>query len=182
MGYGRPSAGLKRAFVQLGKMGLRDLNELIDPSLGWFLLAANDINDAGQIVGYGSNSFTGQTHAVRLQPTTGPPPQCTFHCLRSTNIALNALMGKQAMVTGEVTVKDETGRSLAGALVVGTWTQPQGAPSYQNAWTDSRGIASFTTTGPHPATYTLEVVNIVLSLYTFNPSQSVLSGSITLTQ
>jgi len=180
VGYGRPSAGLKRAFARIGTMGLRDLNELIDPSLGWFLLAANDINDAGQIVGYGLNNFTGQTHAVRLQPTTGPPPQCTYHCLRSTNIALSARLRKQLTVTGSVTVKDETGRSLSGAMVVGSWTQTNGTTGYQYAWTDSRGVATFTTTGPHPATYTLEVVNIVLSLYTFNPSQSVLSGSITL--
>ena len=28
----------------------------------WILPAANDINDAGQIVGYGLNNVTGQTH------------------------------------------------------------------------------------------------------------------------
>lgn len=181
VGYGRPSAGLKRAFVQVAKMMITDLNELIDPSLGWFLPAAYDINDAGQIVGYALNNFTGQTHAVRLQPTTDPPPECTYHCLRSTDIAMSArTVRKHLVVTGEVTVRDETGRALSGALVVGSWTQTEGTKGYQDAWTDGRGVATFTTTGPHPATYTLEVINIVLSQYTFNPSQSVLSGSITL--
>jgi hypothetical protein len=117
---------------------------------------------------------------VRLQPTTGPPPECTYNCLRSTGIALSArVVGKQATVTGEVTVRDETGRALSGALVVGSWIQTAGPNGYQDAWTDSRGVATFTTTGPIRATYTLEVINIVLSQHTFNPSQSVLSASIT---
>lgn len=68
VGHGRPSAGLKRAFVYTSEAGLQDLNTLIDPSLGWFILAAHDVNDAGEIVGYGSNSLSGQTHAVRLRP------------------------------------------------------------------------------------------------------------------
>ncbi len=58
----------RRALLYTDAAGLRDLNTLIDPLLGWVLLAANDINDAGQIVGDAFNNFTGQTHAVRLQP------------------------------------------------------------------------------------------------------------------
>jgi probable HAF family extracellular repeat protein len=68
VGRGRPSPGLKRAFLYTSEGGLQDINTLIDPSLGWFVLAAHDVNDAGQIVGYGINNLTGQTHAVRLQP------------------------------------------------------------------------------------------------------------------
>ncbi|MCX6664990.1 MAG: PEP-CTERM sorting domain-containing protein, partial [Euryarchaeota archaeon] len=30
-----------------------DLNDFISPDSGWELIEANDINDAGQIVGYG---------------------------------------------------------------------------------------------------------------------------------
>ena len=56
-----------RALLYTDAAGLQDLNTLIDPSLGWVLLAASDINDAGQIVGYAFNNFTMQTHAVRLQ-------------------------------------------------------------------------------------------------------------------
>jgi probable HAF family extracellular repeat protein len=58
----------KRAVLFTDGAGLRDLDTLIDPSLGWVLLAANDINDAGQIVGYAFNNLTGQTHAVKLRP------------------------------------------------------------------------------------------------------------------
>jgi probable HAF family extracellular repeat protein len=67
----------KRALRYTDAGGLQDLNTLIDSSLGWVILAAHDINDAGQIVGYAFNNVTGLTHAVRLQPTPSPfSPPC----------------------------------------------------------------------------------------------------------
>ena len=92
VGYGRPSPGLKRAFVSTDAGGLQALNDLIDPALGWHILAANDVNDAGQIVGYGSSSLTGQTHAVRLRPTNTSPPDCTFSsrsCAQSIRLRMH---------------------------------------------------------------------------------------------
>lgn len=44
----------------------KDLNNLIDPDLGWDLRVATCINDGGQIVGYGYH--LGQLHAFRLIP------------------------------------------------------------------------------------------------------------------
>jgi hypothetical protein len=38
-------------FWQDGKLAL--LNDLVPPDDDWFLIQANDVNDAGQIVGYG---------------------------------------------------------------------------------------------------------------------------------
>jgi probable HAF family extracellular repeat protein len=73
VGVGRPTSGLKRAFLYTDAGGLQDLNTLIDPSSGWFILNATDINDAGQIVGYGTNDILGVSHAVRLRPATVPP-------------------------------------------------------------------------------------------------------------
>ena len=78
VGHGRPTAGLKRALIFSDRDGLRDLNTLIDPASGWFLIAAYDINDAGQIAAYGINNNTGVTHAVRLRPFTPPPADCTY--------------------------------------------------------------------------------------------------------
>jgi probable HAF family extracellular repeat protein len=49
-----------------------DLNTLIDPSSGWTLWDARDINNAGQIVGTGVNS-SGQDHALLLTPVPEPP-------------------------------------------------------------------------------------------------------------
>jgi len=170
-----------RAVRYTDAAGLQDLDTLIDPSLGWVLLGANDVNDTGQIVGHAFNNFTGKTHAVRLQPTAAPPPECSFHCLRSTSIELHSRKWRPRntrFVAGRVTVQDENGAPIPEALVVGTWTQPDGSSHDDNVWTNSNGVAIFTTQGS-PGTYTLEVVNVVRSLYTFDPSHSVLLESIT---
>ena len=168
----------KRAVRYTDAGGLEELDTLIDGSLGWVLLAAHDINDDGEIVGYASNSFTGQTHAVRLQPTETPPPTCTFHCLRSTRIRLRT--PSRRSVSGRVTVQDQNGAPIPSALVVGRWTQPNGTQREQMAWTRANGVALFDTQG-RLGTYTLTVVNIVRSGYTFDPDHSLLSESITVT-
>lgn len=168
-----------RALLYTDAAGLQDLDQLIDRSLGWVLLAANDINDAQQIVGYAFNNFTGQTHAVRLRPTNAPP-ECSFHCLRSTSIELwgGALRPWiRRSVRGSVTVQDENGTPIPEALVVGKWTRPDGSSHDDNVWTNSEGVADFTTLGRR-GLYTLTILNLVLSQYTFNPSRSVLSKSI----
>lgn len=55
------------AFVWDAVNGIRDLNALIDPQLGWTLRVASGINDLGQIVGHGSKA--GGAHvAVLLTP------------------------------------------------------------------------------------------------------------------
>jgi probable HAF family extracellular repeat protein len=68
VGRGRPTSGSQQAFLYTDETGLISLNALIDPSLGWFILGAGGINDAGQIAGWAWNNFTLQTHAVRLNP------------------------------------------------------------------------------------------------------------------
>ena len=180
VGRGQPTAGLERAFVSTDAGALRDLNELIDPSLGWFLLGANDINDVGQIVGYASNSFTGQTHAVRLTPQNTPPPECTVNCARSTHISfLSEPAGNGFAVKGRVLVRDENAAALAGALVLVRWTKPNGTSEDDNVFTNSKGVAVSSTKG-RSGVYTLQVVNIVLSQHTFNPSRSITSKSVTI--
>jgi probable HAF family extracellular repeat protein len=69
VGHGRPTSGLKRAFLYTDENGLQDLNLLIDPTTNWFLIAAHDINDSRQVVGYGINNDTGEIHAFRLTPS-----------------------------------------------------------------------------------------------------------------
>jgi probable HAF family extracellular repeat protein len=168
---------LKRAVRYTNTLGLQELNALIDPSLGWVLLCAHDVNDAGQIVGYGFNNYTGLTHAVRLQPLASPPPECTVNCLRSTKIVLRERA--TGGVKGVVTVRNEKDALIAGALVVAEWTYPDGSTVDHNAWTDAKGKARFVITSAQSGTFTLRIVNIVLSQYTFNPSRSVLTKSIT---
>jgi probable HAF family extracellular repeat protein len=78
---GRPSPNpptqqelqMKHAFISNAN-GQVDLNELIPTGSGWELKEATDINDSGQIVGYGVKD--GQTRAFLLTPTfmiSGPP-------------------------------------------------------------------------------------------------------------
>jgi probable HAF family extracellular repeat protein len=58
------SAGYAAFVYRNGKM--LDLNTLIQPGSGWILEQANSINDAGEIVGYGTHN--GQQHAFLLTP------------------------------------------------------------------------------------------------------------------
>jgi probable HAF family extracellular repeat protein len=74
VGRGRPSSGIERAFLYTDEGGLQDFDDLIDVSAGWHLHYANDINDAGQIVGIAYNSIVGGFHGVRLTPTTPVGP------------------------------------------------------------------------------------------------------------
>ena len=60
-----------RAFIWDSVNQMRDLNTLLNPgsnSAGWDLQYAYGIDDAGHIVGYGTNS-SGATHAFLLTPT-----------------------------------------------------------------------------------------------------------------
>ncbi|MFQ5863869.1 MAG: N-acetylmuramoyl-L-alanine amidase [bacterium] len=63
-------AGDAHAFIYTRSDGMQDLNDMIDSSLGWELKWANDINDTGQIVGWGLHH--GQQRAFRLTPMDGP--------------------------------------------------------------------------------------------------------------
>ena len=50
---------------------LEDINNLIDPNSQWIIEEANDINNKGQIIGYGINP-NGETHAFLLNPVPEP--------------------------------------------------------------------------------------------------------------
>jgi len=66
VGFSLPGPlGSGRAFVRRDK-ALTDLNTLIPPNSGWYLQAALSINDAGEIVGYGT--IKGETHAFLATP------------------------------------------------------------------------------------------------------------------
>jgi probable HAF family extracellular repeat protein len=72
VGHSYLQSGSFHAFIyEDGRMA--DLNSLIDPSLGWDLRFAQDINNNGQIVGYGL--IGGQGHAFLLSPIPEPAPR-----------------------------------------------------------------------------------------------------------
>lgn len=68
VGDGLPKGELKRAVMYSDDFGALDLNTLIPADAGWFLRAATDINERGQIVGYGTVRSTGEIHGFRLVP------------------------------------------------------------------------------------------------------------------
>lgn len=108
-----------------------------------------------------------------------PPPPTPSTQLRSAAINLSAkLRNGVVTVTGTVSVKDQTGASVAGATTAVTWQLPGGSTQSRVATTGANGTASFSATGSR-GTYTLTVTNITKSGYTFDRTNSVLSKSIT---
>jgi probable HAF family extracellular repeat protein len=70
-GYQIDSAQDVSAFIYTKADGMQDLNSFIDPTSGWDLMEATGGNDAGQIVGNGTNP-QGQWHAYLLNPVPEP--------------------------------------------------------------------------------------------------------------
>ncbi len=64
--------GQYHAFIYTHDIGMVDLNSLIDPSSGWQISDATDINDSGLIVGSGRRG--GVTRALLLTPVDAPTP------------------------------------------------------------------------------------------------------------
>jgi probable HAF family extracellular repeat protein len=62
------------------------LNDLINPALGWNLRYGYGINDAGQIVGYGTAS-DGYTHGFILTPQSEPVPEPVSIVFFGTGVA-----------------------------------------------------------------------------------------------
>jgi probable HAF family extracellular repeat protein len=62
--------GLIHAFVYDSDHGMLDLNDLVDPQLGWVFWTATGINDSGQISGTGT--IDGNNHAFLLTPIPEP--------------------------------------------------------------------------------------------------------------
>ena len=57
----------EHAFIFDTQNGVRDLNNVIDPASGWVLRFARDINDSGQIVGYGELNGNKRGFMLTLQ-------------------------------------------------------------------------------------------------------------------
>ena len=72
VGWSQRAVGFHHAFLWTPTRGMEDLNDLIDPTAGWELYEANDINDSGQIVGQGRHD--GLIRAFLLSPSPAPEP------------------------------------------------------------------------------------------------------------
>jgi uncharacterized membrane protein len=94
--------------------GVRDLNNLIDPASGWVLHFARDINDKGEIVGYGESN--GQKRGMLLSMAAPPAP---------------------------VLVSPENGTNQVGTSVTFSWSAALGAENYQLYVKDASGKVLF---------------------------------------
>jgi probable HAF family extracellular repeat protein len=71
-GYSLDATGAGNdAFIYTQAGGMQNLNDLVDPSAGWDLNAAEGVNDSGDIVGCGFNP-QGQFHGFLLTPVPEP--------------------------------------------------------------------------------------------------------------
>jgi probable HAF family extracellular repeat protein len=70
VGFSDTAEGVKHAFVWDAVNKMTDLNDLLPAGSGWELVWAFDINNAGQIVGWGE--LDGETRAFRM--TVIPEP------------------------------------------------------------------------------------------------------------
>ena len=76
VGYSElPGDSVSHAFIYYGSGAIQDLNDLIDPTLGWTITGGEAINDAGQIAADGYRQG-GYSHALLLMPTPEPSSLC----------------------------------------------------------------------------------------------------------
>jgi probable HAF family extracellular repeat protein len=90
VGQSSRATGSPHAMLYTKATGMVDLNDLIDPSLGWELTQALGINDFRQIVGHGR--INGQSHAFLL--TLVPEPH-SLALVAAALCCLVALRGRQ---------------------------------------------------------------------------------------
>jgi len=101
VGYSITPLGHTHACLWTPAGDVVDLNDRIDPSLGWVLVAATGINGNGQIVGYGQ--LNGAVRAFRLTlPIEAAPAAPTIHSVTATPSSLWPANNK--LVTVHVTV------------------------------------------------------------------------------
>jgi hypothetical protein len=148
------------------------------------------VSNAGSLsVSWDTRGLTPATYALRayaydslgnwsqtevLANVTAAPSNTT----RVSSIVLSASGSKTISVTGRVTVRNNSGATVSGAVVSITWQLPNGGTITQNATTNSSGVASFTTRSGR-GTYSLRVTNVTKAGYTFDAANSVLTKSIT---
>jgi probable HAF family extracellular repeat protein len=115
VGEGLPASGFKQGFVYTDANGMRGLNQLIDPTSGWFILGASGINDSGQIVGWASGPSGHR--AVRLTPA-GPVPAPPA---APTDLVAKALSGARIRLTWTDNANNEAGFRVQRAIGWGSF-------------------------------------------------------------
>ena len=106
--------GQQHAFRWTEAEGMIDLNTLLPPNSGWVLTGANDVNDKGQITGFGFHNGAGR--AFRLNPPGLPVTQLTVNIfLEHPDASQHRLFDLQ--IDG-VTVKEKINSGSTGPQAV----------------------------------------------------------------
>jgi hypothetical protein len=113
-----------------------------------------------------------QVHMQIFYPREPPePPQPS---LRSTSIIMRVWRSR---VIATVTVKNDLGSRVRGAIVSATWTLPDGSTVAVTGTTNSYGEATFEVK-KSPGVFVFAIDDITLDGYVFDVDNSVLSGEI----
>jgi probable HAF family extracellular repeat protein len=137
VGEGLPASGFRQGFVYTDADGMRGLNQLIDPSSGWFILGASGINDAGQIVGWASGPSGHR--AVRLTPAgdVSPIPPAA-----PTNLVGQALSNARIRLTWTDNAENEVGFRVQRATgSKGSFALIASVGPNVTTFTDARAVA-----------------------------------------
>ena len=78
-----------QGFVYYGSGAIENLNNLVDPSLGWTIYDAVAINDSGQIAASGYQQY-GEFHAIVLTPVPEPESICLLIVAAFTPLVIKA--------------------------------------------------------------------------------------------
>jgi probable HAF family extracellular repeat protein len=116
VGRGRPSAGIERGLLYVPGTGMLSLTDLLTTG-SWTVTYAYDIDDAGRIVAQGSNTQTGRRATLFLVPHDS----ATMHD-QGLSVRLKESPRRTTGI-GTLSVVDEGGAAIPGAVVTGTWAR-----------------------------------------------------------
>jgi hypothetical protein len=104
-----------------------------------------------------------------VESVPAPPVRgCFTDCLISANVNIKPLSkGDTMTLAGSVLIVDENGKPVPGAIVIMSWTLPDGSTFRDRAQTDSNGIAVVTTQAMEHGMYMLKVVRAAKTGYQF---------------
>ena len=112
VGYGAIGAGYDRGVIYADGLGLRYLDDLLTTN-EIKIFSGRSINDAGQILATGLNTYTGEGMTVRLDPVSGPFMHEDAFSVR--------LRQDGAKAVAKLRVVDEAGAPVRRARVVAAW-------------------------------------------------------------
>ncbi|MBK7709290.1 MAG: hypothetical protein IPJ30_26920 [Acidobacteria bacterium] len=102
----------------------------------------------------------------------------TTNLLRVNSITLSATARNTVFVFGRVNIRDGNNEMVRGATVTGQWTLPSGQTEIDTATTGASGNVTFMAEGRR-GTFTLRILSVTRSGYTFDMTNSVMTASIT---